>query len=122
MNLTSTYQADSILSMPPEQILLRLYDALVTRLVDAEQQLEQGNRKQAATAISRSLHIVTALREALDPSIEADAIPNLDRLYGLVSQWLLEANLNQSPDLVRNSTKIVKTLRDGWTQAVQQVA
>jgi flagellar protein FliS len=121
MHLTMTYKSDSILSLPPEQVLLRLYEGLIVRLEQAQTLFEGGDRARAGTAITRSLAIVNALREALDRSVETPAVPMLDQLYGVVSQWLLEANLKQSKDRIQNSLKVLRTLKEGWDGAVQQI-
>ncbi len=122
MTLVSTYQQDKFLSMPKEQILLQLYDGLLRRLQDAETLLSQGDQKQASQAIGKSLAIVNALREALDFNVGAEAAPLLDQLYGTVSHWLLQANLEQNTAHVTSSRQVVSLLKEGWDGAVAQVA
>ncbi len=121
MHFTDVYKSDGFLSMPREQVLLRLYDGLLRRLSEAERMLENGDHQGAGRSIGKALAIVTALREALDPTVEADAVPLLDQLYGTVSHWLLEANLNRSAERISTSRRIVTTLKEGWDGAVSQI-
>ena len=118
-NALDTYRRDAVLALPRERLLLRIYDALMVRLQDAEEALGAGQRARAGRAISKAFEIVSALRESLDPAAGADCTTHLDRLYRTVSAWLLEANLRQSPDLVRSSRKILGTLKEGWEGAVR---
>ncbi len=113
-----TYRRDAVLALPREELLLRIYDALLLRLHEAEEAVVAGERPRAGKAISRAFEIVTALREALDGSTGAECVPRLDQLYRTVSAWLLEANLTQSPALLRSSRKVVGKLKDGWNGAV----
>lgn len=112
------YHQDSILALPREQLLIRVYDALLLRIDEARRALGSGDRGRAGLAISRSLDIVSALRDALDSSTGAVCVPKLDRLYRTVSQWLVDANLKQSPQLLDSSRRVIGTLKEGWDGAV----
>ena len=114
-----TYRRDVVLALPKEQLLLKIFDALLLSIDDAEQALAAADRPRAGRAISKAFDIVTALREALDPSAGAACTPQLDQLYRTVSAWLLEANLTQSAALLRSSRKILGTLKEGWNGAVR---
>jgi flagellar protein FliS len=114
-----TYATDAILALPREQLLLRIYDALLLRIHDAEASLKNGERARAGLAISNAFEIVSCLRESLDPTVGAACVPKLDQLYRTVSSWLLEANMTQSQDLLRSSRRILSKLKEGWDGAVR---
>ena len=118
-NAVETYRRDAVLALPRSELLLRIYDALLLRIQDAEDAVGAGDRARAGRAINKAFDIVTALREALDPEAGADCTPKLDQLYRTVSAWLLEANLTQSAALLRSSRKILGTLKEGWNGAVR---
>lgn len=113
-----TYRRDAVLALPREELLLKIYDALLLRITEAERLVGAGERAAAGKAISKAFDIVTALREALDPATGAACVPHLDRLYRTVSAWLLEANLTQAPALLQSSRKVVGTLKEGWDGAL----
>jgi flagellin-specific chaperone FliS len=114
-----TYTSDAILALPRAQLLLKIYEVLLLRIQEAEGALKTGARARAGLAISNSFEIVTALREALDPSVGAHCVSKLDQLYRTVGSWLLEANLTQSQDLLRSSRRVMSTLKEGWDGAVR---
>jgi flagellar protein FliS len=120
--LSQTYHNDSVLSLPPGQLLLRLYDCALMRLQQAEEMLRAGNQPEASRALSKGLAIVSHLRENLRLDTEAEAAPLLDELYGVVSHWLLDANLNQDAVPIQNSRRVLSTLKEGWDGAVQELA
>lgn len=113
-----SYHQESVLSLPREQLLLRIYDALLRRIEEARCALGEDDRARAGRAITRSLEIVAALRDALDPSVGADCVPRLDQLYRTVSNWLVEANVRRSPELLDSSKRVIGTLKEGWHGAV----
>ena len=114
-----TYRRDVVLALPKEQLLLKIFDALLLSIDDAEQALAAADRPRAGRAISKAFDIVTALREALDPSAGAACTPQLDQLYRTVSAWLLEANLTQSGELLRSARRILGTIKEGFDAAVR---
>lgn len=118
-NALEAYRSDSILALPREQLLLRIYEALLGRIGEAEIALGSGDRAAAGRAISKAFEIVSALRDALRPETGAKCVPSLDQLYRTVGQWLLEANLTQSPQLLASTRRVVGTLKEGWDVAVQ---
>jgi flagellar biosynthetic protein FliS len=116
---SETYRRDAVLAMPREQLLMKIYDALLLRIQEGEEAIASGERARAGKAISRAFDIVTALRDALDPQAGAECTPRLDQLYRTVSAWLLEANLKQSGALLRSSSRILGTLKEGWHGAIR---
>src|SRR5262245_3882333 len=111
-NAIDTYQQDAVLSLPREQLLLRIYDALLLRVEDARLALAAGDRGRAGRAISKAFDIVSALRDALDASTGAECVPKLDQLYRTVCSWLLEANLTQSQELLESSRRVLGILKE----------
>lgn len=113
------YLQDSLLSMTPEQVLLRLYDGLLMRIAEAEQELAQGSRAAFGTSIGAALDIVAALRESLDHESGAEAVPRLDQLYETISHWLLTANLKRSAAPLQSCRQVLEVLQEGWKNAIQ---
>ncbi|MSR46773.1 MAG: flagellar protein FliS [Planctomycetes bacterium] len=112
------YQRDSLLAMPREQLLLKIYDALLRRIEEARRAVEHGEPGRAGLAIGKSLDIMAALRDSLDAKTGAECVPKLDQLYRTVCQWLVEANMTQSPRLLESSRKVIGTLKEGWDGAI----
>lgn len=119
---TQAYVRDSVLSMSPEQILLKLYDCALLRLQQASDCLSGGNRPGASVAISKALAIVYALREALDRDCGSTLVPKLDQLYGVMSHWLIDANSRQVAEPIQNCREVMSTLKKGWDGAVAQLS
>lgn len=116
-NATDVYRREAVLSMPKEDLLLRILGALLLRIDEAEAALASGDRARAGRAISRAFDIVNALREALDPGAGADCVPQLDRIYRTVSAWLLEANLTRSTELLHSSRRVLACIKEGFDGA-----
>jgi flagellar biosynthetic protein FliS len=118
----ASYHVDAILALPPAQLLLRVYDALLLRIREADEAFCAGDRARAGNSISRAFDIVNALREALDGSRGAECVPPLDRLYRTVGAWLLEANLTQSRELLQSTQRVMAKLKEGWDGAARDAS
>ena len=120
--LTHHYQRDSILSLPPERIVLKLHDKFLQRITQAEDALQSGDRAAMGVAISKALEIVNALQEALDRGVETDIVPRLDELYQALRGWLMQANRERRSQPLEWCCRVMAVLRDGWEGVIRQTA
>jgi flagellar protein FliS len=119
----STYQAVEVTSRTPLELIVMLYDGGLAAMTQARDALERGDLRAKAPALSKALAIVHALQSSLDPDVGGDVAQTLDRLYGYVSDRLVEANVRKDPAPIDEALHIFTSLRDAWARiAVDPVA
>lgn len=109
------YREESLNSMTKGELLLRLYDELMKRLVQAELFLSQKKYDSFEASVDKSMEIIRYLSDTLDHQYEISA--SLDRLYEYFCFELsrVKAGRNQK-ELVRVK-KMVSELRESFQQA-----
>ena len=61
------------------------------------------------------------LNNTLDHTIGGEGAANLEQLYMFVTDQLIQANINNDKVKLEDAIRIMTTLLDGWSQAVEQV-
>lgn len=110
------YKQDDITTMPPEKIVVALYERLIEDLQDATAAAEQGDRLAMTKALNHANLIVSELRLALDHDIGGEIAANLDSLYNFVFSEILEQLVDREPRHARNAIDVLAPLLDSWRQ------
>lgn len=115
------YQAQSILTASPGQLVLLMYDGALrfmaqARVAFATPADDPRRIQNINTALLRAQAIITELRANLDMNAGGEIATNLDRLYDYYLRRLHEANLRKDEAPVAEVEGLVRTLRDGWAE------
>lgn len=119
------YQSQSILTASPGQLVLILYDGALRFLNQAKAGFhlpeDSANRIETInTGILRAEAILQELKANLDLKSGGEIAKNLDRLYDYYLRRLLQANIQKDEAPVEEVERLVRTLRDGWAEMLQQ--
>ena len=120
--LLNRYKEDSIVTAPREKLLLMLYDGALTNLKIASTCLEKNNRAGFGIHIGRGQAIIAELLNGLDHDVGREVTRNLEKLYLYIIDRLVKANLSSAGQGVKDSVRILETLREGWTDAIRQTS
>lgn len=123
--LARAYQAQSILTASPGQLVQLLYDGALRFIAQARAALAEpeetpGRIERANTAILRAQAIVHELRANLNFEGGGELATNLDRLYDYHARRLMEANLQKSDAPLREVETLIRELRDGWVEMLRK--
>ncbi|HEX2100303.1 MAG TPA: flagellar export chaperone FliS [Candidatus Synoicihabitans sp.] len=115
------YQAQSILTASPGQLVLLMYDGVLRFLAQARAGFSlpsEDTRRiaQINTALLRAQAVLAELQANLDHEAGGEIAKNLDRLYDYHVRRLLEANLRKDENIVAEVERLVRELRDGWAE------
>jgi flagellar protein FliS len=118
------YQAQSVLTASPGQLVLMLYDGALRFLghaKDALQAPEESPRRIEIinTNLIKAQNILAELQANLNHEAGGDHAANLDRLYEYYLRRLLEANMKKSVEPVIEVEGLVRQLRDGWAEMLR---
>ena len=120
-NAYQKYKTTSVQSASREKILLMLYEGAIrfTKLAivaaDEKKIAERGHN------IGRAYDIVLELNNTLDHRVGGEISKNLEQLYMFITDQYQQANITGDPKHLREAIKILETLYDGWTKAVEQL-
>lgn len=115
------YQAQSILTASPGQLVLMLYDGALRFIAQARAGIAQpedspGRIERINAAILRAEAIIAELRANLNPKDGGELAENLDRLYDYHLRRLFEANLRKSDEPLLEVETLLGELREGWVE------
>ncbi len=113
------YRESSVLSAPPEALVVMLYDGALRFLFQAtvtmrEKQIEPTHRK-----LRRAEDIIVHLRDALDME-QGEISERLHAIYAFCLRHLRQARLDQDPAKVEQVRALLAELREAWATINQQ--
>jgi flagellar protein FliS len=116
----SPYFADSletrILSATPIELVQMLYDGAIDAIQSARRHLAEGRIKDRSLSVSKAIAILAELSGSLNYEKGGELSIRLGGLYSYTQRILLEANFRQTDDGLAESERLLKTVREGWSQ------
>jgi flagellar protein FliS len=120
--LIHNYKRDAILSAPPGKLLLMMYDGALQNLSHSLKALDKSDRAGFGLYLRKGQAIIAELLNTLDHKVGGEIAANLEKLYLFVIDRLTHANLKMDGTGIRDSIRVLSTLREGWDYAVKQTA
>lgn len=117
-----SYKQTEIETASPGKLLLLLYDSAINRLKRARERMKERDREEAHQLLVKVQEIVVELMLALDWNAGSDLAPRLHALYDFMYRRLVDANVQQDPEIVDEVLQLLGTLQEGWREAYKQMA
>ena len=114
------YREDSLNTMTQGELLLLLYDELITRLTQAELSRGQENYEVFEGAVGRSVDIIHYPDDTLDRQFPISA--NLSRLYEYFRYELSRVVSGRNAKELARVKEVASELRDSFRQAEKSAA
>jgi flagellar protein FliS len=112
---TSAYKESAVLTAPPEQLVLMLYDGIHRFLFQATVAMRDSNPVLANTKLQRAEAIIDELIATLDHSA-GEISDRLNAIYLYSRRALGEARIEKSPEKIEHVQGLIRELRDAWAQ------
>jgi flagellar protein FliS len=112
---TSAYRESSVLTAPPERLVLMLYDGINRFLLQAAIGMRDGNVALTNTKLQRAEAIVDELIATLDHSA-GEIADKLNAIYLYSRRTLIDARIEKSPEKIEHVQGLFKEIRDAWAQ------
>lgn len=113
-NAYSAYKKQSITTLTPMEVVVRLYDEAEKQINKAIIFIDEKNYAGANTSLQKSQDIVNALRSVLDMSIPISK--QLDSLYDFFNRQLIAANVKKDIEILKELLPMLADLRDAFAQ------
>lgn len=118
LGLGNPYQKTQVTTSTPEKILIMLYDGALNFTKIAREKLVKGDRAGKGMYISKSQAIIAELMNTLNHSVAPVIARDLERLYIYMIDEYIAANISNNPVHLDNIIRIMTTMRDTWSEAI----
>ncbi len=115
---TRQYLRNAVLTAPPEQLQLMLYDGAIRFAMQAREALEAHDIEKSHELLLRTQKIVLELYNGLRPEIDRELCTQMGGLYMFVHRKLVEANVSRSVSAVDEALQILRHVRETWTMLI----
>jgi flagellar secretion chaperone FliS len=111
----AAYQQQSIMTAPPERLVVMLYDGAIRFFFQAAAALREDARATAFERLDRGEAIVDHLLATLDMSA-GEIAERLEGIYVFCKRLLMEARLERDGDKIDLVRGYLSELREAWAQ------
>ena len=115
VNPYQRYQQQSVMTMTPGEMLLKLYDEVITQLTAVRQFNEEKDYEKSNASLKKAQRIIRYLDQTLDPQYEISG--SLSALYDYFIRRLVDANLPNDNAPIDEVLPMISDLRDTFAQA-----
>jgi flagellar protein FliS len=109
-----SYQHHAVLTAPPEQLVVMLYDGAVKFLRQTVAAMGIDAHDRANTSLRRAEAIIDELMVTLDHERGGEIAAGLRDLYLFCRRHLNEARMERAPRKVEEVAGLLSELRDSW--------
>ena len=112
------YKKQQIMTATPEALTLMLYNGCLKFIKEGADALAEKNYEAANTSLQKAQNIISEFRVTLnmDYEISHQLLP----LYNYAYDRLVEGNLDDNFDAIKEATDIITELLDAWAQAMKK--
>jgi flagellar protein FliS len=116
---SQAYTQNSVLSAPPERLVVMLYDGAGRFLARAVEAVREGDMAAAAEPLHRAHAILDELLATLD--FEAGEVAErLESIYLFCKRTLIEAQLARDPEPIERVAGLLGVLRGAWAEVAEK--
>lgn len=113
---TNPYQSHAVETAGPAQLVLMLYDRMLTGLLRARQAEGPEARETVNAELQRVQAVLVELLITLDHERGGQIARNLAALYDFCRDRVIRANIHQDLALLGDVEQVLGELRDAWEQ------
>jgi len=115
----NAYKQQQILTAPPEELTLMLYNGAIRFVSESIVALDAGDLQNCHEKNMRTQDIVKEFMCTLDMQYELSQ--DWMRLYEYIVYRLIQANLKKDKEMLMEAKGLLTELRDAWFQAMKQM-
>lgn len=98
----------------PHRLVQMLMQGGLDRIAQAKGAIARNDVAQKGILIGKAIGIIGGLREGLDLENQAEALADIDSLYAYMSKRLVEANVQNDPEILNEVARLLITVKEGW--------
>ena len=115
----ASYRESAILTAPPEQLVIMLYDGVHRFLLQSAAAMRASRHAEAGERLGRATAIIDELQCTLDLSAGVVA-ERLSGIYVFCRSHLAEGLCERDPEKLDRVDGLLRELRDAWDEAASK--
>lgn len=121
-NASFEYLKNTVLTAPPEQLQLMLYDGAIRFVTTGRDALVAKDYEGAFNGFDRAQRIILQLNSGLRREVHAELVDQIASLYNFVYRRLVDANSERDPAAADDALQILRHMRETWTLLLDKLA
>jgi flagellar protein FliS len=118
-NPYKTYQKTQVTTASREKILLMLYEGAIRFVKHAQVAMVEKKIADKGRNLSKATAILSELMATLDFKSGGQLAIDLESLYIFMIDKLIEGNINNDIECLKNVESILRTLHEGWQDVIE---
>ncbi|WP_102692924.1 flagellar export chaperone FliS [Rummeliibacillus pycnus] len=111
------YKQNSVYTASPGELTLMLYNGCIKFIHQGEKAIEQKNKEKTNENIKKAQAIISELMATLDMKYEISK--QMLPLYEYMHRRLIEANLKNDIEILKEIEGLVTEFRDTWKEVIK---
>jgi flagellar protein FliS len=120
-NPQGEYLAHRVTAASPLELIRILYEAAVQAVDQALEGLRSGDILLRGNSVTKAIEILSELRVSLRREVNPEYCDTLSGLYSYLQRQLIRAHAEKSESLFQEAGRLLRTLLDGWTGAMENL-
>jgi len=116
------YITQRVLSASPMELIRLLYESALQSIDVALRALYSGDILERGRSINRAIEVLSELRVSLRHDVHPEYCATLTGLYNYMQQQLVRAHSEQSEAPLKEVSRLIQTLLDGWNGAMNKLS
>ncbi len=101
-------------SASPHRLIQLMMERVLAKISIATGYMERGAISHKGQQISDAISIISGLQASLNNRADEKLSGNFDALYHYMTRRLLEANLRDDPDILKEVSGLMRELKEAW--------
>ncbi len=116
-----TYRENQIRTASREQLLVITYDIGISACQTAEEAIVRNDVEAKNLSLQRAQRVLRELMVSLNPERDKELADNLTNLYEFLFYQLVQANVSNKAEPVRQVREMLMELRNTWVNAMEKL-
>jgi len=108
------YKSTAVATQSKERLIILLYEGAIKFMKLAVKELEARNYEAKGQYLNKAQNIINELNAVLDMENGGEIATNLRKLYLFMNNRLAQANIERSPEMIREVITLAEELNEGW--------
>ncbi len=118
----NAYLKAAVLTAPPEQLQLMLYDGAIRFALQGRDAIEKKEHETSFEKLTRAQNIVLEMQNGLNYEVNRPLCERMAGLYNFIYRKLIDANVHRNVADVDDALKVLHMERETWRILVEKVS